>query len=116
MTPTQLSLAHLRKQGYLCAIVERWNPHAKIRQDLYGFVDIEAVQPGKPTLYVQTTVREKVEDRKRKILAHQNFEKVANAFDSPVLRSPYRRVVIHGWSLMGKRGKRKKWTLYEEEL
>jgi hypothetical protein len=34
--------------------VERWNPHVKIRQDLFGFIDILAIKKGE-TLAVQCT-------------------------------------------------------------
>lgn len=43
-SPTELSLRQLRKYGWTVAIVERFNPHARIRQDLYGFADILAVK------------------------------------------------------------------------
>ena len=33
MTPTARTLHHLRKLGYRAAIVEKWNPFAKVRQD-----------------------------------------------------------------------------------
>jgi len=33
------SMAILRREGYVVAVVERWNPHVRIRQDLYGFLD-----------------------------------------------------------------------------
>jgi hypothetical protein len=42
-SPTQRTLKLLRKCGYLCAVVEKWNAHAGIRQDLFGFADIIAV-------------------------------------------------------------------------
>ena len=54
LTPTQRTLAYLREEGYLCAIVEKWNPHVKIRQDLFGFIDILAIKKGE-TLAVQCT-------------------------------------------------------------
>ena len=54
LTPTQRTLAYLREQGYLCAIVEKWNPHVKIRQDLFGFIDILAIKKDE-TLAVQCT-------------------------------------------------------------
>jgi hypothetical protein len=34
--------------------VEKWNPHVKIRQDLFGFIDILAIKKGE-TLAVQCT-------------------------------------------------------------
>lgn len=45
MTPTQRTLAALRKLGHQVAIVERWNQYAKIRQDLFGFIDIVCLTP-----------------------------------------------------------------------
>lgn len=43
MTPTQRTLKHLRDQGYTAAVCEKWNPHARIRQDLFGCLDIIAI-------------------------------------------------------------------------
>ena len=55
MSPTQRTLKWLRDAGYLCEVVERWNPHAKIRQDLFGAIDIVASSPECPILGVQCT-------------------------------------------------------------
>jgi len=44
----------LRKRGYTVAVVERWNPHAKIRQDLFGFIDVMAFN-GDEILAIQGT-------------------------------------------------------------
>jgi hypothetical protein len=44
MTPTQRSMAYLKKEGYRVAVVERWNPHARIRQDLFGVIDLLAIR------------------------------------------------------------------------
>lgn len=41
----QHALAALRKSGWTCAIVEKWNPHVGIRQDLFGMIDIVAIRP-----------------------------------------------------------------------
>jgi hypothetical protein len=38
-SPTQLSLKKLREEGYTVAVVEHWNSFARIRQDLFGFID-----------------------------------------------------------------------------
>ena len=40
MTPTQRTLAELRKRVEHVAIVEKWNSHCRIRQDLFGFADL----------------------------------------------------------------------------
>jgi len=54
-SPTQRSLKYLRDLGYHCAIVERWNPHTRIRQDLFGFADLLCIQKNHPPLLVQVT-------------------------------------------------------------
>jgi hypothetical protein len=53
-SPTQRTLKQLRKEGYLCQVVERWNAYAKIRQDLFGCIDILCIKPGE-ILGVQCT-------------------------------------------------------------
>ena len=45
MTPTQRTLRALRDAGRICAIVEKWNAHARIRQDMFGIIDIIALDP-----------------------------------------------------------------------
>ena len=41
--PTQRTLAWLRKQGYRCQVVEHWNAFAHRRIDLFGVIDVLAV-------------------------------------------------------------------------
>lgn len=54
--PTERTLKYLRSQGYHAQVVEKWNPFAKIRQDLFGWIDIVAVNPAlHGVLGVQTT-------------------------------------------------------------
>ena len=69
------------------AIVERWNPFAKIRQDLFGFVDLLAIRQGE-TLAVQTTSGSNVSARVKKITEHENL---------PVVRKANWLVHVHGW-------------------
>ena len=45
MTPTQRTLKALREKGYVAAVTEKWNPYARIRQDLFGFIDGVALKP-----------------------------------------------------------------------
>lgn len=48
MTPTQRTLAFMREQGRLCAIVEKYNAFVGpngIRQDCFGWMDILAIDP-----------------------------------------------------------------------
>lgn len=86
MSPTQRSLEYLREQGYLVSIVERWNPFAKIRQDLWGWCDLLAIRRGE-VLAVQVTASA-VSDRIKKIEASETVAKVREAGI---------RIEVHGW-------------------
>jgi len=44
---TQRTLRQLRQEGFICGIVERFNPYAGkfgVRQDLFGIIDIIAIK------------------------------------------------------------------------
>jgi hypothetical protein len=86
-SPTQRSLEKLRAEGYLCQIVERWNPHARIRQDLFGIGDILAIKEGE-TLLVQTTSRGNVAARVTKIQESEHLDKILAAGW---------KITVHGW-------------------
>lgn len=86
MTPTQRSLAYLREEGYLVAIVEHWNPFARIRQDLFGFIDLLAIRRDE-TLAVQVTASG-VSSRVKKIEASPHLGKV---------REAGWKIFVHGW-------------------
>lgn len=101
ISPTQNSLKKLRKDGYLCQVVEVWNPWVRRKKDLYGFIDIIAIKPGE-TLAVQTTSVTNALARKKKILASDEFYEV---------RGAGWRVVVHGWKKVKNR-----WTCKEIEL
>jgi hypothetical protein len=76
-SPTQRTLKKLKDDGYTVAIVEKWNPFAEIRQDLYGFIDILALHPEESQpLAIQCTTRGNVSARVKKIKEHDNFELV----------------------------------------
>jgi hypothetical protein len=78
LTPTQLTLRKLREEWPLVEVVERWNPHARIRQDLFGFIDVIAVGPD-GVLCVQATSGDNVASRVRKIADHPNLPHVREA-------------------------------------
>jgi hypothetical protein len=44
-SPTARTLPRLRREGRTACVVERFNPHAKIRQDLFGFIGVRAIGP-----------------------------------------------------------------------
>lgn len=67
------TMAWLRDKGYTVAKVERWNPWARIRQDLFGFADILAIRADRTgVLAVQTTHKNFLEDHSQliKSIAH----------------------------------------------
>jgi len=102
VSPTQRSLKYLRDQGYTVAVTEKWNPFAKIRQDLFGFVDLIAIRNG-TTLAIQTTSASNISSRRKKIESHENL---------PVVLSAGWSVIIHGW----RKNSKNKWVLSEEAV
>jgi hypothetical protein len=100
-SPTQLSLAYLKKKGYTTCVAERWNPFACRRVDLFGFVDIVALTP-LGILGVQTTSAGHISDRAKKIQENEYFPKWKEAGG---------QVVIHGWKKKGSR-----WEVKEKVL
>lgn len=98
MTPTQLSLRHLRTQGYTAEKVEYWDAFAQKRHDLWGFVDVLAIRPGE-VLAVQTTSSDNVSARVRKIAEHPNVAAVREAGIA---------IHVHGWR---KDEKKRRWVL-----
>ena len=86
-SPTTRTLALLRKDGWTAAVVEKWNPHARIRQDLFGIIDVLAVRDG-DTLGVQCTSASNVSSR---------VQKITDSDALPRLREAGWLVVVHGW-------------------
>ncbi len=100
MSPTQRSLALLRKTWPLVAVTEHYNSFSKMRHDLFGFVDVLCVRDDL-LLAVQTTTGANVSARLEKISL---LPSVVNWLSNPACR-----IVIHGWRQVGARGKRKLW-------
>ncbi len=70
MTPTQRSLAMLRKDGWTVAVVEKWVPYPPPghRVDVWGFGDLLAVHPATgETVLIQTTSGPNLAARRTKI-------------------------------------------------
>jgi len=95
-SPTKRSLAKLRDAGYHVEIVERWNPFARIRQDLLGFADLLALREGQ-ILAVQVTAAG----------VSARLEKIRNEPRARLWLSAGGSLEVHGWRLVGKRGERK---------
>lgn len=102
MTPTQRSMAHLKAQGYRVAVVERWNPHVRIRQDLFGCIDLLAIKEGE-TLAVQTTSGSNVAAR---------VKKIAEAEAIGDIRAAGWAFHVHGW----RKNSKGKWVLRVEDV
>lgn len=94
-SPTKRTLDMLRREGYECAIVEKWNPHAKVRQDLFGIIDVLGMQAySKGLVGVQVTTASNMSSRMRKALASPHLKTwlaTGNVF------------WVHGWEKKGSR-------------
>lgn len=64
---TARALADLRKAGYTAQVVERWNSFAKVRQDLFGCIDIVALTD-RGILGIQVTSAANHAARRTKVL------------------------------------------------
>jgi hypothetical protein len=113
-SPTQRTLKYLREQGcQLVAITEKWNPHAMIRQDLFGIIDVLAIKD-EQVIAVQACSGGDVSKR---------IDKIAEAeFKNPVtqetcltlaaLLKAKIKVYVHGW----RKNAKGDWELREVEL
>lgn len=105
MTPTARSLKALRDRGATPAKVEYFNPGTRRLHDLYGFIDIVALEPGvSGVLAIQTTSGSNVAAR---------LAKIAQEARAGLWLACGNRIVIHGWRKGGPRGRRKTWALRE---
>jgi hypothetical protein len=107
MSPCQRSLAKLRAEGWTCAITERWNQFAKVRQDLFGFCDVLCMLPSRGFLAVQTTSGDHVAERIAKIKAEPR---------AGIFLASGGKIQVHGWRKVGPRGQRKLWECRIENL
>lgn len=102
-SPTQRALADLKEMGLRPTVVERWNPYARVRQDLWGFVDILCLDVGgRRVIGVQATSGS----------GGNHSARVKKIRESPLF--PYVLacgVAIEVWSYAkrGKRGEVKRW-------
>lgn len=93
--PAQRTLKYLRSIGYEAQVVERWNSFAKIRQDLFGWIDVVAVASEIPgALGVQTTTKHNAAARLHKALGNKALVAWVKSGN---------RLVIHGWIKRGNR-------------
>jgi hypothetical protein len=71
VTPAARSLALLRRSGYRADVVQKWNAHAGVSVDLFGFGDVFAVSDRRepPRVIVQATTLDHVAHRLAKARA-----------------------------------------------
>lgn len=101
LSPTQLTLRNLRERGFRAAIVEKWNPHVKIRQDLFGIIDVIGVRRGE-TIGVQST---SFNNRTSRIKKMAESEAIGD------LREADWTLEVHGW-----RKVKNRWQVTIEDL
>lgn len=106
-SPTQRTLEYCRKQGWTAGVVEKWNPHARIRQDLFGCIDIIVIDDEHGLLAIQATSGSGHAARRKKSIAEPRLKLW--------LLAPA-RFEIWSWAKRGPRGKRKTWTLRRESI
>jgi hypothetical protein len=142
MSPTQRTLAECRKRGWVCQVVEKWNPHARIRQDLFGCIDIVALVPGTEAIgglccvyrrqYDATpgsfTCREcgtTNHEKPGRILGIQACAGASHAARAAKMRAEPKALSwvkagafleVWSWAKRGARGEVKRWTLREEVI
>lgn len=100
-SPTARSLALLRQEGWTAQVVERWNPYAKVRHDLFQCIDILAIN-GKAVLGVQATSGSNISAR---------LSKIASLPAATLWKASGGLLEVWGWRKVGARGKRKTWEV-----
>jgi hypothetical protein len=107
-SPTARSLAECRKRGWVAQVVERYNPHAHVLQDLFGCIDIVAITD-KGIMAIQATGGDGGVHAARvaKVLAEPRAKKWIDAGG---------RFEVWSWAMRGAAGTRKMWTLRVEDI
>lgn len=95
MSPTQRTLKWLKDRGVTAAITERWNPHARIRQDLFGFIDLLALEAGE-IVGIQVTSGGNISAR---------MHKISNETRAIKWLQSGGKIVVHGWAKRTKGGR-----------
>lgn len=114
-SPTVHTLKLMRSRGYpLVEVVEHWNPHVGIRQDLFGILDVLCVGDD-GVVGIQTTSDTGMSARIAKIRAAtievKRGDQVETVDVLAALRRARVRVLVHGW-----RKRNGRWWVREVEL
>jgi hypothetical protein len=105
VSPTQRAMKECRSRGWIPWVVEKWNPHAKIKQDMYGCIDVIAITPDE-IIGLQITSGSNHASRRAKCL------------EEPRMKDWCAVAGLEVWSYakQGARGEKKAWTLRTERL
>lgn len=107
MSPTQRSIAELKRLGYAVATLERWNQWARRRQDVFGADLLGLPMESGPALAVQCSTGSHHSARRKK-LHDEGY--------AALWKNGRVQVEVWSWRKQGARGKRKVWTLRREAL
>lgn len=109
MSPTQRSLARLRKEGWTVCSVEKWIAAIKQRKDAFGFGDLLAVRVGVPgaTLVQATGGSANFSHR---------LNKIKGIAEAGIWLAAGNKIALHCWRKVGARGKRKMWECREMDV
>jgi hypothetical protein len=90
ISPTQRTLKRMKESGKYAVVqvVEKWNPFARIRQDLWNF-DILGVSKDGELHFIQVTTKGNMKARENKI---------ADSEYTPHLRNANLTLLVEGWA------------------
>lgn len=100
----------LRENGYRAEVTEHWNAYARIRKDLFGFIDIVALRGNeKGVLGIQTTSAANLSARIEKTLGLPVYKLWLQCGN---------RIEFHGWRKIKVRkgGKQIRWEAIVRRL
>lgn len=106
-SPTARTLQECRKREWPAGVVERWIPQAGRRIDLFGIIDLIALDGGCGCLGIQATSGPNVSSRIVKAMESEHLKPWLAASN---------RFEVWGWAKRGKAGKRKLWSVRRVEL
>jgi hypothetical protein len=107
VSAVQRTMRELRKRGWPAQIVERRVPFRLITVDFIGCIDIICFHPTIGILGIQVTTGDNHAKRRAKMEAEPRI---------PVWLASGGRAAVWSWAKRGGGGKRKLWTLREEEV
>jgi len=105
VSPTQRSLKLCRGNGWTVQVVEHWNQFARIRQDLFGVIDLVALG-GSQIIGIQSTTGNNVSKRIQKIRDEPRAAEWLQCGG---------RLFVHGWRELETKA-RQKWHCREIEI